>query len=181
MLQNFMEKLAVTVGLKFQISVCIASVIFFLLDVAHDLLISAELTAHFYLESLFAVLLGFAVLTQISQLLTLRKSKEELIQRLEMESVDVHELIQQRFQAWKLSPSEHEVAALLFKGFSVIEIADLRGKAVGTVKAQMSGIYRKAEVGSLSELMMLVIDDVADQKSKQSNHSSEAQSENSHP
>lgn len=166
MLKKLKQNLDGARGLWFQISVCVACVLFFILDIAHDLSISAELTSHFYFESLFALLLTAVLVAQVSQLLHLKRARKELLERLEHSNVDLHQVIEQRFEAWNLSPSEHEVATLIFKGFSASDIAHIRGTAQGTIKAQMSGIYRKAEVKSIGELMMLVIDDLADQKSQ---------------
>ncbi|WP_109808188.1 helix-turn-helix transcriptional regulator [Sphingosinithalassobacter portus] len=70
------------------------------------------------------------------------------------------EAIAMRFDEWKLSAAESEVAMFALKGCSVAEIASMRAAAAGTVRSQLSQIYAKAGVGSQSALVSLFIDDL---------------------
>ena len=72
------------------------------------------------------------------------------------------EHIRVRFDDWRLTPGECEVALFALKGCDVAEIARLRGAAAGTVRSQLSQIYAKAGVGSQAMLVSLFIDDVLD-------------------
>lgn len=54
------------------------------------------------------------------------------------------QVIVQQFETWKLSKSEQEIGQLLLKGFSLKEIATLRGTAEKTIRQQASAIYKKA-------------------------------------
>ena len=65
-----------------------------------------------------------------------------------------------RFDEWRLTPAERDVALFLIKGMSISEIAGLRAASEGTVKAQSGAIYRKAGVGGASQLLSLLIDDL---------------------
>ena len=56
------------------------------------------------------------------------------------------ELLEERFRAWGLTPSERDVAWFTIKGLSIADIARLRQTSDGTVKAQSNAIYRKAGV-----------------------------------
>lgn len=56
------------------------------------------------------------------------------------------EVIVIQFEDWKLSKSEQEIGHLLLKGFSLKEIATLRGTAEKTIRQQASAIYKKAGV-----------------------------------
>ena len=70
------------------------------------------------------------------------------------------ELLQERFEAWGLTPAERDVALFAVKGMSTAEIATLRETSEGTVKAQTAAIYRKAGVSGRSQLLSLFIEDM---------------------
>jgi DNA-binding CsgD family transcriptional regulator len=55
-------------------------------------------------------------------------------------------VIAAQFNQWDLSNSEKEVGLLLMKGFSLKEIAALRGTTDKTVRQQASSIYKKANL-----------------------------------
>ncbi len=59
-----------------------------------------------------------------------------------------------------LSPAEREVAWFLFKGMSVADIANMRGTREGTVRAQCTAIYKKANVTGKSQLFSLLVEDL---------------------
>jgi DNA-binding NarL/FixJ family response regulator len=54
--------------------------------------------------------------------------------------------IRDQFAQWQLTPSEQEIGQLLLKGFSLKEIAHLRGTAEKTIRQQASSLYQKAGV-----------------------------------
>lgn len=56
------------------------------------------------------------------------------------------EAISVQFGVWELSPSEQEIGRMLLKGFSLKEIAMLRGTAEKTIRQQASSIYQKSGV-----------------------------------
>lgn len=68
------------------------------------------------------------------------------------------EMIDDRFDAWRLSPSEREVALLTLKGFDAPEIAALRQTAHGTVRAQLTSIYSKSGLTNRGQLVSSFID-----------------------
>lgn len=65
-----------------------------------------------------------------------------------------------RFSEWRLSAAESDVALFALKGCNVTEISQMRGAAPGTVRAQLSQIYAKADVTSQSMLVSLFIEDL---------------------
>jgi DNA-binding CsgD family transcriptional regulator len=69
------------------------------------------------------------------------------------------ELIQTQFREWALTDSEQEVGLLLLKGLSFREIAALRQTQEKTVRAQASGIYRKAGVNGRHAFSAWFIED----------------------
>lgn len=70
------------------------------------------------------------------------------------------ELMEEAFAGWGLTPAEREIAFLSIKGFSVEEIAALRGARAGTVRAQSAAVYRKAGVSGRAQLLSHFIDDL---------------------
>lgn len=55
----------------------------------------------------------------------------------------------------KLSPAECEVVARVARGFSNREIAHALSKSEGTVKNQLSSVYRKLGISRRTRLMMM--------------------------
>lgn len=72
------------------------------------------------------------------------------------------DLIESSFKTWGLSAAEAEVAMLALKGFDSLAIAQMRGTAHGTVRAQLAKVYAKAGVSSRTELMAYFMDDLLD-------------------
>ncbi|KAA0916829.1 helix-turn-helix transcriptional regulator [Aquicoccus porphyridii] len=64
------------------------------------------------------------------------------------------------FRKLGLTPAETEVAWFLLKGMSLTEIAGLRNTREGTVKAQCTAIYRKADVSNKSQFFSLLVEDI---------------------
>lgn len=106
------------------------------------------------------LLLG-VVLGAIALRRTLRQT-ELAEQKLRLASGAFMELMQERFDQWRLTPAERDVALFAIKGMSTSEIATLRGVSEGTVKAQTNAIYRKAGVSGRPQLLSLFIDDLMD-------------------
>ena len=65
----------------------------------------------------------------------------------------IAEVITDRFAEWSLTAAESDVALFALKGFTIAEIARLRGSAEGTIRAQLSQVYSKAGVSSQALLM----------------------------
>ena len=71
-------------------------------------------------------------------------------------------VVDERFDDWSLTPAEREVGWLSIKGFSVAEIAELRGTSESTVKVQSTAIYRKAGVNGRAQLLASFVEDLLD-------------------
>ena len=82
--------------------------------------------------------------------------------RLRLASGAFHDLMQEKFQSWGLTPAECDVALFAIKGLSLSDIASMRSTSEGTVKAQMNAIYRKAGVAGRPQLLSLFIEDLMD-------------------
>lgn len=72
------------------------------------------------------------------------------------------DLIRLRFEQWRLTPAEADVALFALKGCDAGEIAAMRGAATGTVRAQLTKVYGKAGVSSQSSLIALFLEDLID-------------------
>lgn len=70
------------------------------------------------------------------------------------------DLIEGYFEAWALTPTEQDVATYTIKGYSIAEVASLRGSAEGTVKTHLNAIYRKAGVSGRAQLVSLLVEDL---------------------
>lgn len=69
-------------------------------------------------------------------------------------------VMEERFDAWALTPAERDVALFALKGLSGAEIAAARGTSEGTVKAQTAAVYRKSGASGRAQLMSLFLDDL---------------------
>ena len=99
---------------------------------------------------------GFGV-RSITQL---RADARKDAQKIRSLSGALSDVISDQFKLWELTSAEAEVAWLTIKGFTIAEIADLRGTKEGTIKAQSTSIYRKAGVNSRAQLLALFVDDM---------------------
>ncbi|MGV8987450.1 MAG: helix-turn-helix transcriptional regulator [Cypionkella sp.] len=70
------------------------------------------------------------------------------------------DLMEGYFRTWALTPTEADVAAFTIKGYSIAEIATLRGSAEGTIKAHLNAIYRKSGVSGRAQLVSVLVEDL---------------------
>lgn len=68
-------------------------------------------------------------------------------------------IIEERFHAWHLSAAESDIALLSLRGMKICEIARMRHTAEGTIKAQLSAVYRKSGIASRTELLAMFMDE----------------------
>ena len=69
-------------------------------------------------------------------------------------------MISVQFDAWSLTLAEQEVAFLLLKGFSLKQIAFMRGTGERTVRQQAAQIYTKAGLSGRAELSAFFLEDL---------------------
>lgn len=133
--------------------------VFFIADVGRDLRWGG-LNPHSVLEAVvaLALVLGttFGAL-QMRQILNRIKQAETA---MSIASGALFDLIEARFQEWELTPAEAEVALFTLKGLDIADIAQARGAAQGTVRAQMTKVYAKANVSGRGQLTSLFIEDL---------------------
>lgn len=105
-----------------------------------------------------ALILG--IIVEARYLMQILRRQSRIERGLSIASGALHDLMEEMFADWKLTPAEQDVAGFTFKGYSISEIADLRGAREGTIKAQLNAIYRKAGVENRGQLVSLLIEDL---------------------
>ncbi len=81
-----------------------------------------------------------------------RADLDRLGAEVEAMSSGVRALVDLHFARWKLTAAEREVAILVLKGLSYKEVAESRATSEHTVRNQAYAIYRKAGLGSRTEM-----------------------------
>jgi len=85
------------------------------------------------------------------------RQEQEKVSRL---SGELMARIQQRFAQWNLSKSEQEVGLLLIRGFSMKEIAEIRGVTERTTRHQATSLYTKSGLANRTEFASHFIEDL---------------------
>lgn len=71
-------------------------------------------------------------------------------------------MIEAHARDWGLTKAETMIAILVVKGFSNVEIAEMRGCALQTVKAQLSAIYKKSGLKGRYQLLAFITDEICE-------------------
>ena len=137
----------------------IFAVVFFVGDAVADI-IEGNLGAHIYFEILVALALTLAVgLGAVVLRQTLEEMKAQDVALASARGA-LGDVIAKQFTDWGLTPAERDVAFLALKGLDVAEIAELRGRAAGTVRAQLTRIYSKAGVSGRAQFAAWFVEDL---------------------
>ncbi|MEW5424655.1 helix-turn-helix transcriptional regulator [Amorphus sp. 3PC139-8] len=133
--------------------------VFFVADVVGDIDRSG-MDIHTVFEAAVSVALALGVIFGgLEMRRTLEKTRRAEA-ALSVASGAFSELVAAYFERWGLTPAESEVALLAIKGFDTGEIAEIRGAAGGTVRAQLARIYAKADVANRTQLLSIFIEDL---------------------
>lgn len=116
---------------------------------------------HLMPETMAVVALWVGAAVTLAGLLRALKRTDAVERQLQVASGAFQDVLESRFDAWGLTPSERDVALLSVKGLSIAEIADLRNTREGTIKAQNAAVYRKAGVSGRAELLSVFIEEIA--------------------
>jgi DNA-binding CsgD family transcriptional regulator len=81
-------------------------------------------------------------------------------EQLRIASDAFHAVLMSKFDEWQLTPSERDNALLIVKGFSIAEMARIRNKSEGTIKAQNSSIYQKSGLAGRVQLVTHFIEEL---------------------
>lgn len=117
---------------------------------------------HLGVELMSVVLLFYGFWAAQQQLRRVCSKGEEKARLLAGLRGHFDEIIDERFASWGLSSAERDIALLSLRGLSIGEIARLRDTRDGTVKAQLSAVYRKSGVAGRPELLALFMDEFLD-------------------
>jgi DNA-binding CsgD family transcriptional regulator len=133
--------------------------VFFVGDVIGDLH-SEPLSGHFIFEAVVTAALVLGIIFgahALRRMIELLRAQE---QALAVARGALSDVIDRQFQAWALTPAERDVGFLALKGLDVAEIAELRGAAQGTVRAQLTRIYSKAGVSGRAQFAAFFVEDL---------------------
>lgn len=119
-------------------------------------------SVHLVFEVLAAIGLGYGAWLLRGYVAFLRRKTVRNERTIASLRGSFERVLAEKFEAWKLTAAEKDVALLIIKGLSVAEIAAARNTAAGTVKAQSSAIFRKIGVSSRTDLMSNVLDEFID-------------------
>lgn len=133
---------------------------FFVFDVIEDLREGGVPLLHMLPEIGATIGLFVGIVFEVRSLMALLRRQAHMEKSLGVAAGALAELMEDYFRQWALTPSEADVAAFTIKGYSIAEIATLRGSAEGTVKTHLNAIYRKAGVQGRGQLVSLLIEDL---------------------
>jgi DNA-binding CsgD family transcriptional regulator len=159
MIPKFRGSLPLTVLILFQSACCL----FFMSDVISDLAAGGwTAVSDLHLLPEFAASFGLVVgiLYEARVLIRMLRKQAHLEQSLGVAAGALADLMENYFSQWALTPSEQDVAAFTIKGYSIAEIADLRGSREATIKTHLNAIYRKSGVSGRGQLVSLLIEDL---------------------
>ncbi|MBN8630343.1 MAG: helix-turn-helix transcriptional regulator [Rhodobacterales bacterium] len=151
-----------TVALSIFLLIQTLGTVFFVGDVIGDLR-ADPISGHFIFEAIVTAALVLGILFGT---FALRRTIELLRaqdQALAVARGALSDVIDSQFQAWALTPAERDVGLLALKGLDVAEIAELRGAAQGTVRAQLTRIYSKAGVSGRAQFAAFFVEDLLGQ------------------
>ncbi len=133
--------------------------VFFVGDAITDLMNDPS-APHSLLEAFVALALILGVVFagwQLRVTLDRLRSQERALDTARGALADV---ITAQFDVWGFTPAERDVAGFALKGLDVAEIAELRGAAQGTVRAQLTRIYAKAGVTGRAQFAAWFVEDL---------------------
>jgi DNA-binding CsgD family transcriptional regulator len=145
------------------IVVQMACLAFFLWDAFQDfkeLPLGDWLSVHLTLELVANLTLLAAILVEAHFLRRMLQRQTHSDRALSVAAGALHDVMMRHFDDWGLTPSEADVATFTIKGFSIAEVASMRGSAEGTVKTQLNAIYRKSGLSGRAQLVSLLIEDL---------------------
>ena len=152
-----------TLGLLGLIVTQTACSAFFLYDAVADIIadgMAAFNDVLLHVEMVATLSMIVAVILEGRFLVRLLRRNAHAERGLSIASGALHDLMEQYFHEWGLTPSEADVATFAIKGLDIAEIAEVRGTAEGTVKTHLNAIYRKSGTSGRGALLGLLVDDL---------------------
>jgi DNA-binding CsgD family transcriptional regulator len=135
--------------------------LFFSYDVVQDFLDGNDGSlVYLVMECLATLALTAAAVLEFRLLQSLLHRHSTAERSLKIARGEMQEVVDTYFRDWGLTAAEADVASMTIKGFSISEISQMRQAREGTVKTQLTAIYRKAGVAGRSQLGSLLIEDL---------------------
>lgn len=136
--------------------------VFFAADAITDIVLAGagNLGIHEMMELFIAFSLVAGIVTGLWFMRSMLAKERRQDDALAVARGAIAQLAEDRFARWGLTAAESEVALFALKGCDVTEIARLRQSANGTVRAQLSSVYAKAEVSGQAALVSLFLDEL---------------------
>lgn len=134
---------------------------FFIYDAIADLFETGSISVVYSGPEILASLSLLAAIALEQDILKSFRAHEKKSKRnLEVAKGRIDDVLKAYYQEWGLTSAEADVAGLAIKGFSIAEISDFRKSQEGTVKTQLTAIYRKAGITGRNQLGAILIEDL---------------------
>lgn len=148
-------------GLVLILALQVFAMAFFLVDAAEEL--AHDPTGlHPLTEALVALGLGFGLISGALALVRSLRTAQSQGSALALASGEFLRVIEAQFEAWHLTPAEREIALLSLRGHELERIAEIRGAAVGTIRAQLAKIYGKSGTSNRAQLSAVFVAQLMD-------------------
>jgi len=144
----------------FTTAVLISAGIFFVHDIVGDAAKGYESSAHIVIEALVFSAMMIALWLEIKRAIYFRRQVSVERERVARLSGELFHQIEKAFDQWRLTSSEREVAIMLIKGMSMVEIGNARSVKEKTVRQHATNVYAKAGYSNRSELTSHFIEDL---------------------
>ena len=139
-----------------------SAAVFFMGDAMADIIADA-MAPESVLEALVAIALLLGVGFGAWQLRVTLERLRDQERALDTARGALADVVEAQFGHWGLTPAERDVALLALKGLDVAEIAEMRGAAQGTVRAQLTRIYAKSGTASRAQFAAWFVEDLLDE------------------
>ncbi|MDF2232236.1 helix-turn-helix transcriptional regulator [Albimonas sp. CAU 1670] len=149
-------------GLVALIGLQALAALFFVADVTADLAAGEGADPHALVELAAVALLVAGVGLMGAELRRVLSDQARMDDQIALAAGAFQQMLDRRFEDWRLTPAEREVALFALKGLNIARIAELRGAREGTVKAQLSSVYAKAGAAGKHELLAGFVEDFLD-------------------
>ncbi|MGB8812005.1 MAG: hypothetical protein WCC57_02365 [Paracoccaceae bacterium] len=117
---------------------------------------------HLVVETLATVLLFIGFALTLAHIRTLRRAEEAKSHLLGSLRGQFDVILHERFVRWGFSKAETDIALLSLRGLKITEIAVARHTREGTIKSQLSTIFRKSGVSTRTEFLALFMEEFLD-------------------
>lgn len=142
------------------LAVLIIASVFFAVDIYDEFVSPHAGYWHTALEACVFIATIAALAFEFQRIMRLRRQVVIEHERAARLSGELHRHIEKAFERWHLTEAEREVAIMLIKGLSMMEIAAARAVKEKTVRQHATNIYAKAGCANRSELASLFIEDL---------------------